>query len=279
MKIKIGCCGFPVAKDKYYKNFDVVEIQQTFYQPPEEKTVLKWKKEAPEEFEFTLKAWQLITHESSSPTYRKLKFSIPESKKKNYGFFKPSDEVWEAWEKTEKIARILKSKIIVFQCPPSFEPNSENKKNLEKFFKTINGSAVRQAHCPEQSRRTSSPQERKEYLLVWEPRGRWERKEVSSLCEKLNLVPCVDPFKLVVSKANLNEPFPCKIGYFRLHGKTGYRYKYADSDLEGLKKMVQATAKGGHSSQVKTKYKLMYFMFNNVYMFEDALRFQKMMKN
>jgi uncharacterized protein YecE (DUF72 family) len=34
MKIKVGCCGFPVAKEKYYKNFDVVEIQQTFILRP-----------------------------------------------------------------------------------------------------------------------------------------------------------------------------------------------------------------------------------------------------
>jgi uncharacterized protein YecE (DUF72 family) len=257
MKIKIGCCGFPVAKDKYYENFDVVEIQQTFYQPPEEKTALKWREEAPEDFEFTLKAWQLITHEPSSPTYRRLKLKIPESKKKNYGFFKPSDEGLEAWGKTEKIAQILESKIIVFQCPPSFEPSSENKKNFEKFFKTV---------------------KRKDYLLVWEPRGKWERKEISGLCKKLDLVPCVDPFKLVVSKANLNEPFPCKIGYFRLHGKTGYHYKYTDSDLEELRKIFCSPLRSD-LPQVKNDYNLIYFMFNNVFMFEDALRFQKTMDN
>jgi uncharacterized protein YecE (DUF72 family) len=266
MQIKIGCCGFPVAKDKYFKNFDVVEIQQTFYQPPEEKTVLKWREEAPDSFEFTLKAWQLITHEPSSPTYRRAKLEIPESKKKNYGFFKPSDEVWEAWERTQKIARILKSKIIVFQCPPSFKPSSENKKNLERFFKRI---------------------KRKDYLLVWEPRGRWERKEILSLCEKLDLVPCIDPFKLVVGKANLNEPFPwyepygsyrCKIGYFRLHGKTGYRYKYTDSDLEELAKIVRSQL-WRDSPQVRKNYNLVYFMFNNVFMFEDTLRFRKMIKD
>lgn len=247
MQIKIGCCGFPVAKDRYYKNFDAVEIQQTFYRPPEEKTVLKWRSEAPDDFEFTLKAWQLVTHEPSSPTYRRLKFKIHESKKKNYGFFKPTDEVWEAWEKTERIAQILKSKIIVFQCPPRFEPNSENKKNLERFFKTI---------------------KRKTYVLTWEPRGRWEREEICSLCDKLDLVPCIDPFG--------NEPLPCKVGYFRLHGKTGYRYRYTDSDLEELARIVHTSVRR-NSPQGKKSYGLLYFMFNNVFMFEDALRFKKIM--
>jgi len=125
---------------------------------------------------------------------------------------------------------------------------------LEKFFRTT---------------------KRKDYLLVWEPRGRWERKEILSLCEKLDLVPCVDPFKLVVSKANLNEPFPCKIGYFRLHGKTGYRYKYTDSDLEKLKKIAQVPTKARQLSQATNSYNQIYFMFNNVFLFEDALRFRK----
>jgi len=233
MKIKVGCCGFPVSREKYYKNFDVVEIQQTFYQPPQEKTTQKWREAAPADFEFTLKAWQLITHLPSSPTYRRLKIAIPETKKKNYGFFKSTDEVFQAWEETEKRTQILKAKIVVFQCPASFQPTLENKKSLEKFFRNI---------------------ERKEYLLVWEPRGKWERNEISALCRKLDLLLCVDPFK--------NKPFPGGMGYFRLHGRTGYRYKYTDSDLKELVDL----SKG---------FDTVYFMFNNVYMFEDALHFKK----
>ena len=234
MEMKIGCCGFLVSREKYYINFEIKEIQQTFYHPPKEKTVEKRREESPPGFEFTLKAWQLITHPPSSPTYRRLKLVIPETNKENYGFFKPTEEGFQAWEKAEKLAQILKAKIIIFQCPASFQPTSENKKNLEKFFKTI---------------------KRKDYVLVWDPRGKWNRKEILALCEKLDLLPCVEPFN--------NEPFPGKIGYFRLHGKTGYRYKYTDADLKELK----AKAKG---------FDLVYFMFNNVYMFKDALRFRKM---
>jgi uncharacterized protein YecE (DUF72 family) len=233
MEIKVGCCGFPVSREKYYQNFDLVEIQQTFYQPPQEKTVERWRQEAPENFEFTLKAWQLITHSTSSPTYRRLKTVIPESKKKIYGYFKPTEEVFQAWKITEKMARILKARIIVFQCPASFKPSQENKKNLQGYFETI---------------------KRKNYVFVWEPRGDWDRKGISNLCQKLDLIPCVDPFK--------NRPFPGRIGYFRLHGKTGYRYKYNNSDLDELKSL----SKGFDTA---------YFMFNSVNMFEDALRFKE----
>jgi len=234
MEIKVGCCGFPTAKERYFKNFDVVEIQQTFYQPPEIKTATKWRELAPEDFEFTLKAWQLITHEPKSPTYRKLGSPIPESKKKNYGGFKPTEDVFKAWEKTEEIARKLKAKYIIFQSPASFQPTSENMNNMKKFFKKIKA---------------------KNYILTWEPRGKWESNDLKSLSEELGLLICLDPFK--------TEPFPQKTSYFRLHGKEGYRYKYTDSDLRFLKDICE-------------DYQEVHVMFNNVYMFDDALRFKKL---
>ncbi len=177
----------------------------------------------------------MITHSPSSPTYRRVKLDIPESRKDNYGFFRPTQEVLQAWEKTEKMARILKASIIVFQCPASFQPTPENKGNLEKFFKTVKS---------------------RKYSMVWEPRGKWERSEIAAICRELELLPCLDPLK--------DKPFPGKIGYFRLHGKTGYRYKYPDRDLKELALL----AKG---------FDTVYFMFNNVYMFEDALRFKQML--
>ena len=33
-RIKVGCCGFPRGKKKYFQQFKLVEIQQTFYKPP-----------------------------------------------------------------------------------------------------------------------------------------------------------------------------------------------------------------------------------------------------
>jgi len=134
MPLKIGCCGFPTSKEKYFENFSVLEIQQTFYQIPEKKTIEKWKKESPEDFEYTLKAWQLITHSPSSPTYRKLRLKIESEKLENYGFFKPTNEIFFSWQETDEITQILKSKVIVFQCPVSFKPEKENLENLKKFF-------------------------------------------------------------------------------------------------------------------------------------------------
>lgn len=242
MNIKIGCCGFSVAKARYYDHFDVVELQQTFYQPPALKTAEKWRAEVPENFKFTLKAWQLITHEPNSPTYRRLRIDIPERKKKNYGSFRPTKEVLSAWQKTDEIATVLGTKIIIFQCPASFTPTDEHVDNLRKFFNSI---------------------DRKDYIFAWEPRGEWSEEAIKNLCADLNLVHCVDPFKCEPAYTN-------DIIYFRLHGKGGARYRFTIDDLLWLNDKL--------ASWQADKPSVAYVMFNNIYMFNDALHFKKIIE-
>lgn len=206
MDVKIGCCGFPVARRRYFEQFSVVEIQQTFYQLPTLSTACKWREEAPEGFEFTAKAWQLITHKPTSPTYRRLKKAIPEEKRKNYGSFKPTDEVFEAFEAVEQFCRSLGADKIIFQCPPSFGMTSEHMSNIRNFFKQI---------------------DRKDFTFIWEPRGNWDGEEIRKICDEAGLVHCVDPLR--------EAPISGGIRYFRLHGLMGYRYRYTNEDLLELK--------------------------------------------
>ena len=72
MTMEVGLCGFSMAQSKYALHFPVVEVQHTFYQPPAAATLDRWRAAMPAAFEFTIKAWQLITHSGSSPTYRRL---------------------------------------------------------------------------------------------------------------------------------------------------------------------------------------------------------------
>ena len=60
--LQIGTCGFRSTKEEYAETLACVEVQHTFYQPPMVKTLERWRATMPEQFEFTLKAWQLITH-------------------------------------------------------------------------------------------------------------------------------------------------------------------------------------------------------------------------
>lgn len=96
----VGCCGFPASLEKYFQTLKLVEVQKTFYRPPMPSTATKWRESAPEEFEFTVKAWQLITHPPESPTYKKANLVI--KNRENYGFFKPTKEVFEAWKKPQR---------------------------------------------------------------------------------------------------------------------------------------------------------------------------------
>jgi uncharacterized protein YecE (DUF72 family) len=240
MDLRIGCCGFPIARDAYYNRFHIVEIEQSFYQPPKAETAKRWRESAPNNFEFILKAWQLITHEPTSPTYRRLKTEIKKKEVSNYGFFKPTDEVFKAWNQVDEIATLLGANLILFQCPASFKPEKKNIKNLRTFFKKV---------------------KRKNYRFIWEPRGDWDAPGIIKLCVDLNLVHCVDPFK----KESLYGDFR----YFRLHGITGYRYKYTDLDLERLKEICTKDALS------LKKDRAIYVVFNNATMVQDADRFCK----
>src|SRR5918911_676564 len=95
--IKVGCCGFRSARAEYYALLPAVEVQHTFYQPPRLTTLAQWRAEAPPAFEFTLKAWQLITHRASSPTYRRLKRELSAEERDGAGSFRASEIVREAW--------------------------------------------------------------------------------------------------------------------------------------------------------------------------------------
>lgn len=230
--IRVGCCGFALAQQAYFARFPVVEVQQTFYQPPQRKTLERWRAQAPEDFEFTLKAWQLITHEPTSPTYRRLRTPVPASKRSRYGSFRPTRDVMDAWCATQECAQALRARLVVFQCPASFTPTPEHVQNLRAFFQVIG----RQAQG---------------LIFGWEPRGEaWPQDQITSLCQELGLLYIVDPFR--------HPPLPGRLRYFRLHGRTGYRYRYTDADLRALRDLCQGTT---------------YCLFNNLSMADDAQRF------
>ncbi len=78
---------------------------------------------------------------------------------------------------------------------------------------------------------------------------------MKSICERFDLWHVVDPFvKKTVT------PEKC---YYRLHGLTGWRYKYEEGELEELASLLP-------------KNKTSYVFFNNISMTEDALRFKQM---
>jgi hypothetical protein len=58
----VGCCGWTEAQARYVTDFQSIELQTTFYQPPAVGVAKRWKSKAPPKFRFCMKASQLITH-------------------------------------------------------------------------------------------------------------------------------------------------------------------------------------------------------------------------
>lgn len=232
---RIGCCGWAGSQPQYFAQFPVVEIQSTFYDPPASRVAARWRDIAPSGFEFCIKAWQLITHAPSSPTYRRLRRPIDPGRRQCFGSFQDTDEVWQAWVKTLEIASTVRASAVLFQCPASFQPTRPNTTNLSRFFEKI------------------GPQP---FRLVWEPRGPWPAEVVRDLCKRYCLIHCVDP---LVSPPALEGAI-----YWRLHGKGSYSYRYTDDDLIELRNLLR----------LAPDQKDAYVLFNNFSMKEDANRFR-----
>ena len=244
-RIFVGCCGFPVSRSRYFAKFKLVELQNTFYELPSESDAISLRNAIPVDAVLTMKAWQVITHPATSPTWRKMKRK-PEGDLEKYGYLRPSKENLKAWEHTIDIAKMLRVRAVVLQTPPSFKFSEDNLQSVIKFFEQALSITPR------------------DMLICWEPRGEWNlhRNTLRQVLE-LGIVHVVDILK--------NDPIINSVGvlYVRLHGlgrgEVNYRYKYTDSDLENLARKILS-----HGDSVNEAY----ILFNNVYMFDDALRFK-----
>lgn len=244
MEIKVGCCGFPISKNKYFENLNLVEIQQTFYELIDEEDLKKWRKDAPSNFEFTIKAFQGLTHTTKSFTWKRSGLKESEIKKleKYVGNLKVNKVTLEFWEKMLKYAKILNSKIILLQLPSSFNDSKENIEQTKEFLKNV---------------------ETKEIKIALELRG-WKLENKRKIFEEFNVIDVVD----------INIDIPTKVEnilYTRLHGKYEknriiYNYEYTQKELLNIKnKLIKLNAKEN------------YVLFNNSYMFKNALEFLKIL--
>ncbi len=154
-----------------------------------------------------------------------------------YKFGKASLEAWDAFI---PIVKALKARFVLFQTPhKSFLPTEEHIKAAKDFFKSI---------------------ERHRLTIGWEVRWKeeWTAKIVKPLFDELNLIHVVDPFR---QKPFRKQPF----NYYRLHGfgkRMMYEYKFSKTELKKLASIVKERD---------------YVMFNNVYMYEDAMAFKALL--
>jgi uncharacterized protein YecE (DUF72 family) len=234
--LKLGMCGFTIGAAAYYRQFRVVEVQQTFYDPPPPATLQRWRREAPDDFEFTIKAWQLITHRGTSRTYRRLRSPFPDWARAEAGGFRLNDTVFAAWLITLDCVQLLRATAILFQCPASFRPERESIDAMREFFAAIDRpGGVR---------------------LLWEPRGAWPDDVVRTLCDELGLVHAVDPF--------IRPSVSGDIVYWRLHGNRSHYARYTDDELRQVREWLP------HDDRAA------YVMFNNIPRVHDVRRFREL---
>ena len=200
---RVGLCGWTINAEDYFASFDTLEVQQTFYEPPSRETMSRWRDSAPPGFIFTIKAWQLITHRSTSNTYRRLKSEV---NREEVGAFQVNETTMRGWRVTRDCAKLLRAKAILFQCPASFRATEENVANMRRFFGNI---------------------ERLEGVdYLWEPRGPWPDDLLIEVCSELDLVHTVDPF--------LRDSVTPRLTYWRLHGIKNHYHTYTDDELRSL---------------------------------------------
>jgi len=142
----------------------------------------------------------------------------------------------------KQICKLLRAKILLIQTPASFKPDSLE--DAEEFFEKM---------------------DRDDLILAWETRGPlWEQKDIcqrlGKILETINVTHVTDPFKTVPAYTNT-------IAYFRLHGLGDrmYYYQYSNEELKRLHEFGKTFEDEG---------KEVYVLFNNLTMFDDALRFK-----
>lgn len=250
--IVVGTCGYgyyppPEGWKQRYESklqafshvFPAVELNRTFYKLPMVRTAQRWRREAADDFVFTVKGWQALTHPTSSPTWRKRRDGLTERQQEHFGYLRSAQEVVDAWRETRERAEALDAPICVLQTPGSFDCTDDHEEDMRELLNEI---------------------ERGDIQLAWEPRGDWKQQpdRVQRICDDLDLVHVVDLMR--------REPVSAHpTAYVRLHGlnedEYDYDYDYSDGELEEL---------AGRLERLAGEHDRVYCMFNNFEMYDNA---------
>jgi uncharacterized protein YecE (DUF72 family) len=192
----------------------------------------------PRRFEFTLKAFQGVTHPADSPTWRRNPKALENVLPEEVGLLRLTDFTCRWWKETVEVAKALKAKVVVVQMPPSFEGNETNLQRISDFFGTVETGIIPAVEFRHKT---------------------WTDKleDVRDLMRDYNGIVVTDPLKMKVPDQVMQ--------YHRLHGIDGftnYAHRYSDGELKQLMRRL---------GSMET-----YVLFNNFAMREDAERFSKL---
>jgi len=223
---------YPTGKinelEYYSQFFNTVEINSSFYRPPNPGYVYNWAQRVPEDFLFTVKLWQKFTHPKM---YREATGEDAVISQKDVDLFKQS---------LEPLARYGKLGALLAQFPPSFKNDGFGQQILGAVIKTFN-----------------------EYRLAVELRHRsWsDDKNTAGVLKESNAAWVqIDEPKFQSSVA-AEVPITADMAYFRFHGRnaemwwkgdseTRYRYLYSSSEINDLAEKVNAASEHARLSFV-----------------------------
>jgi len=235
---------YPTGKinelEYYSQFFDTVEINSSFYRPPNPGYVYNWARRVPEGFLFTVKLWQKFTHPKM---YKEATGQEAVISQEDVDLFKHS---------IEPLARYGKLGALLAQFPPSFKNDGFGRQILGAVIKTFN-----------------------EYRLAVELRHRsWSDDENTARLLKENNTTWVqiDEPKFQSSIA-AEVPLTADMAYFRFHGRnaemwwkgnseTRYKYLYSYDEINELAEKVKRAS-------VQTN--LLFALLNNHWRYVEVL--------
>jgi uncharacterized protein YecE (DUF72 family) len=113
--ITVGCAGFPVPATRYFREFGFVEVQETHIALPGPGTMRRWRREAPEGFQFALLGPREVGQEG----------------------FRDGKVVETALKMLSNVAKELDAATAVFVAPPEFAPTRANKGVVGDFLEGV----------------------------------------------------------------------------------------------------------------------------------------------
>jgi len=171
--LRVGCAGFPVGRDRYWRALDFVEAK-TGESMPRGATLASWRAGAPEGAEFAVQAFRFITHGPEDSGFPPAGRRLTPQRRRQCGAFRESLEVYEAWQATRAAAEALGARIVLFETPESFHPGPDRLRDFYRFFKAV---------------------PRGRWSLAWSHRAVWAPELADRVCAELGLIRAFDPLR------------------------------------------------------------------------------------
>ena len=227
---------YPTGKinelEYYSQFFNTVEVNSSFYRPPNPGYVYNWVKRVPKDFLFTVKLWQKFTHPKM---YKEATGEEAVISQKDVDQFKHG---------IEPLANSGKLGALLAQFPPSFKNDNYGQQILLAVIRTFGSYrlAVELRHC-------SWSDDVRFAQLLQDNNVSWvhidEPKFQSSIATEI--------------------PLTADMAYFRFHGRnkemwwkgdseTRYKYLYSPEEINELANRVKAAG---------NKAQLLFAFFNN----------------